>query len=388
MILQTIGGSRGGKREIQTATGVLAALALTICGLLAVPAMASAAAEPGSIKGEVTDASTHAAIEGVEVCALEKEELENFNCTKTGTNGEYTLSKLPVGEYIVEFWTGTESLDYITQYYNAAATLQTAKAVAVTSNGIVSEVDAEMHKGGLIKGKLTGAGTHSGLAEIGICALAVRGERYEYVRCALSNSDGEYALVGLPTGEYKVEFTTEFTEEGENGYITQYYNDKPTLGQAEAIAVTAPNSVNGINAELQLASTLWPANIGAPGLSGTPMPGNTLFCSTGSWTNDPSAYSYKWLRNGIPLTGQTSSTFEVQGNEVGAMLACRVTAINGHGSGMATSNALQVQPLASIPPLTTPPPKVLKCRKGLRKKTVHGKERCVKARRRRGHRRH
>ena len=62
----------------------------------------------GQIEGTVTDASTHAAIEGVEVCALEKEEEEEelleVNCADTNASGQYSVEGLPSGEYKVEFF--------------------------------------------------------------------------------------------------------------------------------------------------------------------------------------------------------------------------------------------------------------------------------------------
>jgi hypothetical protein len=380
MYMQANTGSGAGKRRLIAALVVL--LAPIVCGLLAAPAMASAP-EVGSIEGKVTDASTHAAIGKVEVCALESKVYEMVKCVETEANGEYTLSELPVGKYKVEFF--TEELDYITQYYNAKPNFETADEVPVTSKEPTTGVDAEMHMGGLIKGEVTDASTHSGIGGVVICAIASGGGKSEYERCVLSVSSGEYTLPGLPAGEYKIEFTTELTESGEDPYLTQYYNGKSTLGQAETVTVTVPGTVSGISAELQRASTLWPANIGAPQISGSPMPGDTLFCSTGSWTNSPIAYSYKWLRNGVAVAGQTSSTFVVQGTELGATLACQVTAINARGSGMATSDDLQVQAVTSVPPPIVHPK--VKCKRGFKKKLVHGKEKCVKVKKKkRGHR--
>ena len=81
--------------------------------------------------------------------------------------------------------------------------------------------------------------------------------------------------------------------------------------------------------------------------------GQTLSCSTGSWTGVPTlSYAYAWLRNGSVIAGAGASTYVVQTADRGTGLACRVTATNQYGSAAAMSNTLAV-PAAPPPP---PPP--------------------------------
>lgn len=76
-----------------------------------------------------------------------------------------------------------------------------------------------------------------------------------------------------------------------------------------------------------LASTpLTPSVTATPALTGTPKAGETLSCSTGSWTNDPSGFTYAWLRDGVPIVGQSGSAYVVQGADEGHAIACEVTA--------------------------------------------------------------
>ncbi len=72
-----------------------------------------------------------------------------------------------------------------------------------------------------------------------------------------------------------------------------------------------------------------PVNTEAPKLTGMPVEGQTLSCSPGRWENNPSGYAYTWLRDGIPITGQTASTYVVQSADWGASISCQVTATNG-----------------------------------------------------------
>jgi hypothetical protein len=75
------------------------------------------------------------------------------------------------------------------------------------------------------------------------------------------------------------------------------------------------------------------------------VPGQMLSCSNGSWTGyPPPTFSSRWLRDGMPIGGATTSTYTVQATDQGQGLACQVTASNNAGSESATSNTLQVPP--------------------------------------------
>ena len=82
------------------------------------------------------------------------------------------------------------------------------------------------------------------------------------------------------------------------------------------------------------------------------------------------------------LQRKRSSTYGVQSTDLGQGIACQVTAINGRGSGMATSNSLQVQPVAIVQPIVRPK---VECKKGFKKKKVHGKDKCVKVKKPKKH---
>ena len=85
-----------------------------------------------------------------------------------------------------------------------------------------------------------------------------------------------------------------------------------------------------------------PANTVLPAITGTPTEGETLTCSTGTWTNTPDAYSYQWLRAGVAIEGETASTLLLSGDDVGSAMSCTVTATNLGVSTSATSAATAV----------------------------------------------
>jgi hypothetical protein len=374
--LKKAGHSRvtGGPLIARQTGGILAALAISVCVLLLAPAIASAA-EPESIKGTVTDASTTKPIEKAAACPynVERKELEEEKCAFTNSHGEYTISGLAAGEYKVAFIANFDGLNYITQLYKDASTLALATELTVTETGPAhTEIDAAMQEGAEITGEVTDASTSDALEGVEVCALETEKSEGELVSvgCTETSSSGRYTLAGLPSGKYKVEFF-----DGGVTYLTQYYEDKSTFEAAMPVEVTAPGGrKTGIDAALMPTSTLVPESTGAPQVSGTPEPGDTLFCSTGVWSNSPIAYAYKWLRNGVAAAGQTSSTYPVQSTDVGEAISCQVTALNEYGSRTATSNIVVV----SAPPSPAPKSKPLKCKKGFKKKKVHGKDKCVK----------
>jgi hypothetical protein len=85
------------------------------------------------------------------------------------------------------------------------------------------------------------------------------------------------------------------------------------------------------------------AAIGTPALIGSPIPGTTLTCATGTPTGDPPvSSSLVWLRDGVAVAGQTSPAYTVAGSDILHTLACRVTASNPWGSVAETSATVTV----------------------------------------------
>ena len=76
-----------------------------------------------------------------------------------------------------------------------------------------------------------------------------------------------------------------------------------------------------------------------PAITGTKTQGETLTCSTGTWSNTPDAYSYQWFRSGLKITGATAATKVLAVGDVGHTMTCTVKATNLGVSAVATSAA-------------------------------------------------
>jgi hypothetical protein len=68
-----------------------------------------------------------------------------------------------------------------------------------------------------------------------------------------------------------------------------------------------------------------------------------LVCQRGSWSNNPSRYSYGWLVNGKRKRGARGRTLRVTRKLRGRKVQCRVTAHNAAGATAALSRALRIR---------------------------------------------
>lgn len=86
-----------------------------------------------------------------------------------------------------------------------------------------------------------------------------------------------------------------------------------------------------------------PVNDAVPAISGTPNPGEVLTCSTGTWQRAVlTRFTYQWELDGTPISGAESSSYTVQGGDVGGAVTCVVTARNVIGAATAESAPVNV----------------------------------------------
>jgi hypothetical protein len=316
--------------------------ALLVCAALLVSAPAVLAVETGKISGTVTEAGSEKALQGIEANVYEAEGKEfEVGFALTDGKGEYTVEGLTAGRYKVEFFAGFESTqNFVRQFYKGQPTLASAEVVEVVIGepALSEKIDAKMEVGGEIEGTVTDVTTHKALSNAIVVAVGVG----EVGGFAFTNSNGQYTILGLATGSYKVEFFAP-------GYVTQYYNNQPSLALANPVEVIQGHAALGVSAALLRKA---PFNTAAPVASGTPAVGQTLSCTTGSWTGSPApTFIYSWLRDGVPITGATASAYVVQTADQGNGLTCKVTGTNKSGSAAAISNTL-------IVPVPPPPPPI------------------------------
>jgi hypothetical protein len=74
--------------------------------------------------------------------------------------------------------------------------------------------------------------------------------------------------------------------------------------------------------------TTAPANTAVPAVT---QAGDTLTCTQGTWTGEPTSYGYQWRVDGA-VVGTDAATHTVTAADTGKAASCIVTATNAHGS--------------------------------------------------------
>jgi hypothetical protein len=382
----------------------LLALALAGLSILLAPASAPAAAPAGSISGTVTAASTHLPIAAVRVCATSEnfyEEVEEF-CAHSAANGAYSIGELPEARYTVGFISAVEGLNYVYQAWNGQPDPFEANLVKVTT-GEVAGIDAALEEGGMIGGRVTSFSGGDPIAGVEVCAEPKSLDAVTV--CASTDGAGQYTILGLTGGEYRVEFWP--PEQSE--FLGQDFDGEPGGLQADPVAVQTGQLTPNVNATLieggQIAGRVTDALTHAPiaGVSAC------TFTTLGRETIGPcgaSGADGRYLIRRVPAGVYTVHYFTDETVPSGYRER-EYTGICGHDPVAVTvaAGALTAGidaglfPLTSIGPappecaaLAQPPPnqtpKRKRCPTGTRRRTVHGKKRCVKARKHRRHKHH
>ena len=117
------------------------------------------------------------------------------------------------------------------------------------------------------------------------------------------------------------------------------------------------------NSPLAVGYTVLPAapvNTVLPAITGFTEEGQTLTCSTGTWTNSPTSYAYQWFRktgSEVAITGAFNATYKPVSADVGATLRCRVRAFNAGGGGSAyqvfSAYTASITAASPAPPVNT-----------------------------------
>jgi hypothetical protein len=135
---------------------------------------------------------------------------------------------------------------------------------------------------------------------------------------------------------------------------TTYVLQSADVGSRLRVLVTASNADGTASALSDATSVVTSGGVpkfsGEPTVSGSPVVGQRLSATNGSWTGDqPITFAYQWVRCGADggksdgsncttISGATGTTYVLTSAEVGSRIRVRVTATNASGSQTAASN--------------------------------------------------
>src|SRR6185436_19745423 len=110
-------------------------------------------------------------------------------------------------------------------------------------------------------------------------------------------------------------------------------------------ATNAAGSASSTSAATTKVAAAAPQSLSAPTVSGSPVDGQTLTATAGSWSGNGLAYAYQWRRcaaggSCVDIAGATGSSYTLTGADVGSFVAVVVTATNAGGSASAVSAAV------------------------------------------------
>ncbi len=100
---------------------------------------------------------------------------------------------------------------------------------------------------GAIEGTVTLASTETPIEGDEVCLGGL-------LACALTDARGEYAISGIPDGEYKVAFTNRglvcATKQYNLDYLPQWYDEKSSAAEADPVSVAGSAATKGIDASI------------------------------------------------------------------------------------------------------------------------------------------
>lgn len=203
----------------------------------------------GTINGTVTDENTGDPIEGICVRVYDGSH-DWLGSGETDASGNYDVGGLGTGDYKVRFDDCNGSPAYFSEWYDDQPDFDSADSVTVIEHEKTGGVDAALALGGIISGTVTDENTGDPLE--GIC-VTVYDSSYGWSGSGHTNASGAYSVGGLPTDDYKVRFRD---CNDPRTYLTEWYDDQPDFGPADAIAVTEKEKTGDIDAALTVGGTI------------------------------------------------------------------------------------------------------------------------------------
>lgn len=211
----------------------------------------------------------------------------------TDADGNYTITVKP-GSYKVhtqlEWNSELSSVNLLNQYYNHAASADTAEVLTLESQTTTSNIDFSLLEGNTIQGVVTdNAATPNPLQGIKVAALQLDTEsnQWNWIKDVETVSNGSYILTGLPDGEYRIQACPECSGKS---YVGLYFDNTTNFDEAHNFTLENGQSVSDINFALNAAGIISGRVTG--GADGTtPLANIPVYAENSQGGNSPSAWT-------------------------------------------------------------------------------------------------
>jgi subtilase family serine protease len=140
---------------------------------------------------------------------------------------------------------------------------------------------------------------------------------------------------------------------GSNGSCTGASACKAAVGYDGPTGVGSPLGLGAF------ATAESPGNVSAPSISGAAQVGQTLTLAHGSWSNEPTAYTDRWLlcnasgSGCATISGQSGATYTLPASAVGASIRVQEIASNAAGSGSPVLSSQTATVISNAPVITS-----------------------------------
>ncbi len=268
----------------------------------------------GTISGTIIDSATMTGVsyQSVEVFTTNFDACDYATNTyygNTDSQGEYTVSGLPPGEYYITV--NTYSSDYVEEWWAENGSVQNclnAKKIILSGGQNVTGKDLQLEAGGSISGKVIDSVTMAGLAyqqlrifstDFNACSWNTNNTLY-----VDTDFQGEYTVTGLPPGEYYIEYNTY-----QGDYIKEWWAENGSVQScltAEKVIVATRQNVMDKDLQLEVGATISGRITSSSG--GTPItnayinayPQDSSNCNFSSIYGSPDADGYYTIFGLIP----------------------------------------------------------------------------------------
>ena len=196
----------------------------------------------GTISGHVTDAGGNPVF-NLSVVIYDPAGLSLWS-TKTDTEGNYAISRVPAGSWKVGFNAASISApNLVTEYYPDVRLLKDAGTVAVAAGEMTSGIDASLAAAGTITGQV-----NNNVGNLNVIAFDTAADFSLGVAPAISPIGGPatYILKNLPPGAYRV--VAKPNQQGDR--IPHWYPDATSFAAAGTVTVVAGATVPGVDITL------------------------------------------------------------------------------------------------------------------------------------------